>query len=158
MVKNADGLTVKEALFVPLFFELGGNATQAYMRAGYKVKNERVAEAAASRLLSKVIVAAAIEKQQSAMVAKAEEKAEISRQWVLDGLKANYERAMTVVPVLDAKGQRTGEFTYSGSVANRSLELIGKEIGMFVERSESKNLNVNLDFTMKIGDAGDDGN
>ena len=136
MVKNADGLTVKEARFVPLLFQLGGNATEAYVQAGFKAKNRHSAEQAASALLRKVEVAAAIEKQRSAMVAKLEEKAEISRQWVLEGLKANYERAMTAEAVLDAKGKPTGEYTYNGSVANRSLELIGKEIGMFVEKSE----------------------
>ena len=28
------------------------------------------------------------------------------------------------------------EYTYQGSVANKALELLGKEIGMFVERRE----------------------
>jgi hypothetical protein len=39
--------------------------------------------------------------------------------------------------VRDAKGNPTGEYRYDGSVANRALELIGKELGMFVERKES---------------------
>jgi phage terminase small subunit len=43
---------------------------------------------------------------------------------------------MTVEPVLDAEGKQTGEFRYQGAVANRALELLGKEIGMFIDRSE----------------------
>jgi hypothetical protein len=43
---------------------------------------------------------------------------------------------MQAVPVLDAKGNPTGDFTYQGNVANRALELLGKEQGMFVERKE----------------------
>jgi len=35
----------------------------------------------------------------------------------------------------DAGRQETGEFVYDGSVANRALELLGKEIGMFIDRS-----------------------
>jgi hypothetical protein len=30
----------------------------------------------------------------------------------------------------------TGEFKYDGAVANRALELIGKELGMFINRRE----------------------
>lgn len=30
----------------------------------------------------------------------------------------------------------TGEFRYDGAVANRALELLGKELGMFIERQE----------------------
>jgi hypothetical protein len=33
-------------------------------------------------------------------------------------------------------GQEIGEYTYNGSVANKALELLGKEIGMFVDRKE----------------------
>ena len=43
---------------------------------------------------------------------------------------------MQAQAVLDAKGNPTGEYTYNGSVANRALELLGKEQGMFVERKE----------------------
>lgn len=45
-------------------------------------------------------------------------------------------RAMQHRPVLDGKGRQTGVFRYQGQVANRALELIGKELGMFVDRSE----------------------
>ena len=38
----------------------------------------------------------------------------------------------------DAEGTETGEYRYEGSVANRALELLGKEFGMFVDRSEMK--------------------
>lgn len=33
--------------------------------------------------------------------------------------------------------KRSGEYKYDGSVANRALELLGKELGMFVDRSEN---------------------
>jgi hypothetical protein len=41
-------------------------------------------------------------------------------------------------PVLNSKGQPTGEYRYEGSVAIRALELLGREVGLFTARSESK--------------------
>ena len=55
---------------------------------------------------------------------------------MLNRLIENVERAMQAQPVLDAKGVPTGEYRYEGSVANRALELLGKEQGMFVDRKE----------------------
>ena len=48
----------------------------------------------------------------------------------------NVERAMEAIPVLDAAGNPTGKYAYNGNVANRALELLGKEQGMFVDRKE----------------------
>ena len=48
----------------------------------------------------------------------------------------NVERAMQAVPVLDRQGNPTGDYTYQGNVANRALELIGKEYAMFIDRKE----------------------
>jgi hypothetical protein len=68
--------------------------------------------------------------------AAAAAKTVLSRQWVIERLVENVERAMQAVPVLDHDGNPTGEYTYEGNVANRALELLGKEIGMFVGRRE----------------------
>lgn len=43
---------------------------------------------------------------------------------------------MEAEAVLDAEGKPTGEYKYNGSVANRALELLGKERGMFIDRKE----------------------
>jgi hypothetical protein len=43
---------------------------------------------------------------------------------------------MTAEPVLDRDGRPTGEYIYAGAIANRALELLGKEIGMFIDRRE----------------------
>lgn len=58
----------------------------------------------------------------------------LKREWVIERLIENADRAMQIQPILDGKGQPTGEYRYDGSVANRALELLGKEIGMFVDR------------------------
>lgn len=43
---------------------------------------------------------------------------------------------MQAAPVTDRDGMPTGEYRYDGSVANRALELLGKELGMFIDRSK----------------------
>jgi hypothetical protein len=47
-------------------------------------------------------------------------------------------------PVLDSEGRPTGEYRYGGNVANRALELLGKELGMFIDRSEHTNKNYDI--------------
>ena len=103
------------------------NATQAAIRAGYAAST---ANREGSRLLSNVDVQAAIQAGQK----KASEKAELSQQWVLDRLRENAERALQAVAVLDRDGNPTGEYQYEGAVANRSLELLGKHLGMFTDK------------------------
>jgi phage terminase small subunit len=58
---------------------------------------------------------------------------------VLAGLKENFERTMQHRPVLDAKGKETGIYAYNGRVANRALEPMGKELGMFIDRTDNLN-------------------
>ena len=59
-----DGLTQKQALFVSEYLKNGGNATQAYLKAGYKAKDEKVACTAGTRLLRNVRISRAIAERQ----------------------------------------------------------------------------------------------
>jgi phage terminase small subunit len=52
------------------------------------------------------------------------------------GLRENLERAMQRKPVLDKEGNEIGVYVYDGHVANKSLELMGKELGMFKDKVE----------------------
>ncbi len=45
---------------------------------------------------------------------------------------------MQAEPVLDRKGAPTGEYKFDSAGANRSLELLGKELGMFGEKRPSR--------------------
>jgi hypothetical protein len=45
---------------------------------------------------------------------------------------------MQAQPVLDRAGNPTGSYVYNGAAAYRALELLGKELGMFIERRENK--------------------
>ena len=68
--------------------------------------------------------------------AKAIEKVALTQEWVLTRLMENAERALQHVAVLDKERKPTGEYRYDGSVANRALELLGKQQGMFIDRHE----------------------
>jgi hypothetical protein len=68
--------------------------------------------------------------------AQAVEKVALTQEWVLTRLMENAECALQHIPVLDRHGKPTGEYRYDGSVANRALELLGKQQGMFIDRHE----------------------
>ena len=67
--------------------------------------------------------------------AEAIQEAALSKKWVLDRLVENVDRAMQAAEITDSRGKGTGEYRYEGSVANRALELLGKEMGMFLVTS-----------------------
>ena len=105
------------------------NATQAAIRAGY---SEKTARSMGAENLTKPDIAAAIKAAQNKVAADNE----LSVEWVLSMLKQNAQRAMQVVPVLDSEGNEKGEYRYEGNVANKAMELLGKHLGMFADRSK----------------------
>jgi len=121
-------MTNRQAKFIHEYI-IDLNATQAAIRAGFSVK---AAGQVAARLLKNANIASEIAKMQDALA----EKSSIDAQWVLEKLKENHARAMQAEPILDSKGKPTGEYRYDGAVANKALELIGKHIGMFVDRMD----------------------
>ena len=103
----------KQELFA-LFLSKGQSQLQAYVNAGYKPQLGH-----ASRLASKGIVASRVQELQERAVAKYEvDKADIMRR-----LDANAKTAALA-----------GEIASS----NQALALMGKELGMFVEKQELK--------------------
>jgi phage terminase small subunit len=120
----------------------GKSATEAYAEAGYRPNSGNAATLKADQSIS-MRVAELIEEQAGiarAATEKAAERLSIDREWVLAQLVENANRAMQAVAVKSNDGSTTGEFKYEGSVANRALELIGKELGMFVDRTENVNI------------------
>ncbi len=95
---------------------------EAYKEAGYKPDR-----AHASRLATNETIQGRLAFLQGQVA----EKAGIDRAWVIERLVEIVDRAMQAVEVTDAKGEDTGEYTFQGSVANKALELIGKDIGMW---------------------------
>jgi len=114
----------------------GTSSREAYKLAGYEPKNDATADACASRLLSNAGITRRVAEIKEGISVVAIEKTAISKAWVIAKLVENVERAMQAEAVLDPQGNPTGEYKYNGNVANRALELIGKEQGMFVDRKE----------------------
>lgn len=67
---------------------------------------------------------------------RAIEKAAVTKAWVLSQLVENVRMAKQAEPVVDAQGNETGEYRQNLPAANVALGLIGKELGMFIDRKE----------------------
>jgi phage terminase small subunit len=102
------------------FVANGINPTEAYVSAGYSDKG---AHASASRLLGVATVRARVEQLRSAINNASLEKAILDRAWVIEGLKRIAEKA-----------ESENDF----SPAIKAHELLGKELGMFVNRIEAE--------------------
>lgn len=121
----------------------GKGPSEAYGIAGFASKSAKGTSVNASRLLAQTSVQNRVnelleerELVHSQATAKAIEKVSLTKEWILAKLVENAERAMQAKAVLDEEGGSIGEYQYQGSVANRALELLGKELGMFVDRKE----------------------
>lgn len=121
-------LTPRQERFIQEYL-IDLNATQAAIRAGY---SKRTARKIGCENLTKPDIRAEIDKAQTDMA----KKAELTQQFVLNGLKENLKRALQHQAVLDHDGNKTGEYRYDGGVANRALELLGKHLGMFKDKVE----------------------
>lgn len=111
-----------------------GNACGCY-KAVYGKDNRQ----AASRLLHRDDIVRRVADLQAEIATieqkatdRAIEKLGVDKEWVLSRLVENVERAMQSAPVIGAEGEPTGEYKYDGAVANRALELLGKNVGLFV--------------------------
>jgi phage terminase small subunit len=135
-------LTPKQRRFIEEYL-IDLNATQAAIRAGYA---KSTAEKKAPLWVGKSRKSSpypgiwdAVKK----LIDKRSDRTEITQDWVIKKLVENVNRAMQAEPVYDKDGNKTGEYVYQGSVANRALELLGKHVGMFTNKEEG-------DYTVQI--------
>jgi len=140
-MKDKPTLTPKQAKFCTEYLK-DLNATQAALRSGYSPKGANVT---ASQLLANPNIQAVIAKGSQ----KATEKAEITTEFILGGLKQVALRCMQAEPVLDREGNPIGEYQFRDSGANRAFELLGKYKGLFadklnVEHSGEVKMSVNV--------------
>ena len=94
----------------------GKSASEAYVLAGYEESRS-----AASRLSANVNVQARVDELKE----RAAANVSLTREWVLEQLVDNASKA-----------KAAGDFGPS----NQALNLLGKELGMFVERTENVNI------------------
>lgn len=126
-------LTAKQQAFCEEYM-IDLNATQAAIRAGY---SEDTAKQIGYENLTKPYIADQIAQLQL----ERSSRTEITADYVLSSLHKVAERCMQEVPVTeydhDEKAMvETGEFKFEHSGANKSLELLGKNLGLFVDKKE----------------------
>lgn len=97
----------------------GMAAGKAHRQAGFKTKTRNSSDSAASRLLRNVKISARVDELKIQAAADASEAAKITKADVMRMLRDNFKEARKLKEI---------------GPANRAAELLGKEIGMFVER------------------------
>lgn len=115
----------------------GLHQNKAYKAAGFSNAHR----SSASILARKKHISARVEEILNAR-AEAEKRAiaavatkfELSRQWVIDKLVKNAEIALGEKPINPRAD--TLEYRWDGAVAARSLELLGREVGLFTEKKQ----------------------
>lgn len=108
----------------------GSTKGDAYIKAGYKPS-----PSAPSRLFENVRIKQRVQE----LAGRQATKIVVSRQYVVEALIENAEKALGRIPVkIGAEGKEV--YVYRGDVANRAIPLAGIECEMFVERREIKHL------------------
>jgi phage terminase small subunit len=103
---------------------------KAYVQAGYKPS-----PSAPSRLFENVRIKERVEE----LVGRKAVAIIINKQFVTEALIDNLEKALGRKPVkIGAEGKEC--YVYRGDVANRALQLIGIEMGMFADKREIKHV------------------
>jgi len=130
---------------------------RAYKAAGYKCGTYNATHVGAHLLLKTTKIKARVlelDRPKLEKIKKASELAAmerlIDRAWVVNTLVQNVDRSMQAEPVLDKTGRPTGVYTYEGGVANRGLELIGKNLGMFQDKSPLEGLLTGASVTVSV--------
>ena len=139
----ANNLTLKQEAFVRAYLKTG-NASEAY-RLAYDASgmSEAAINVEACKLLKNPKVALLVSSSRERVM----DKAVLSKAWVIERLMRNVKIAMgeeTITQKIAKKNKETGEVEVTEAEvtdrdtagANRGLELLGKELGMFVDRSE----------------------
>jgi methyltransferase-like protein len=123
----------------------GSSAAQSYQDAGFKPNRHNAATLAHKQHILDRVTELLAEREfvHAQATADAVKATGLTKEWVIETLKENVARAMQAKSATNEDGETIGEYQYQGSVANKALELLGKEIGMFVDRTISENVNTN---------------
>lgn len=115
----------------------GMHQGRAYKAAGFSTSHRSSASVLARKQHIRTRVAEILDMKSRAeahAIAAVARKFELSRQWVIDKLVVNAEIALGERPI-NARAEQL-EYRWDGAVAARSLELLGREVGLFTERKQ----------------------
>jgi hypothetical protein len=113
----------------------GVTNTEAAKTAGFSEKRAMVT---GSELATRPEVIGRIAELRVMVVERVTEKTAIDKAWVLNELIEVVKMGKAAEPIIGKDGESTGEVKQNLAAANKALELIGKEFGMFIDRSEVK--------------------
>lgn len=138
---SRDKLNLRQQKFLHEYLA-SGNATESARRAGYSLK---AAGVTGDALLKNPKIARAIDEYR----AELKEKHWLTTEWVIDNLKEVVTRSLQKAPVMvfdqeerrmvqkvDKNGE--GVWQYDSQGANKALELLGKTMGIYTDRSVVK--------------------
>ena len=119
-------LTAKQEKFCEEYM-IDLNATQAAIRAGY---SEGCAGTQSAENMQKPAILENIAKLRKDQATRTL----VDADYVINGLLSVHKRCMQEEAVTDKEGGSTGEYKFEHSGANKSLELLGKHLGIFSEK------------------------
>ena len=117
----------------------GKTAEEAHGVAGYKASRSGGSQLKQNLNISSRVAEILAERESihAQATADAVKSTALTKEWVIQTLQENVARAMQAIPAkTNDDGEPAGGYQYQGSVANKALELLGKELGMFIERKE----------------------
>ncbi len=62
----------------------------------------------------------------------------VDKDWIVRCLVENIERSLGLKPLRDRDGRTVGSYSHQGSVANKALELLGRQLGLFGDKRDGK--------------------
>ena len=118
----------------------GKTQREAYLAGGFSFKPSNASRFfnrpdVRSRVQDIITERVVVERKSTEMAVR---KVGLTKEWVIERLMWLAERSLRGRPVMDANGKHTGEFfgKPDGPTAVRSLELLGRYLGMFIDRHE----------------------
>lgn len=126
------GLTVKQERYVQGLFK-GLSQRQAYKEA-YNCENmkDNTIDDRAYKLSKQYEISMRLKELQK----EEENNSKWTRERLIKEFEEVKERCMTATPVLDNLGNETGEYVFKENGAIKSLENIGKLLGMYTDKIE----------------------
>lgn len=140
----------------------GASAADAYITAGFKANRSNAANFARKPVILDRVseILAERDKIQALATAEAIRATGIDKEWVLMRLKEVAERCLQHQPVVrngdpvmveTPDGNIAAAYRFDAAGANRALELLGKEQGMFIDKKEVAVKPGNYKYVMDLG-------
>lgn len=147
--RNENNLTANQQKFADYYLANGCNATKAYMDT-YPRAIESTANVNSCRMLKNCYVHDYIVKRQ----AEIQKKTQVTQEYCVTNLKEVVERCLQHKPVMEynkltKEYEPTGEFQFDSIGDNKALELLGKTLGIYVDKTDNT-LNANTDLLSSI--------